>query len=1088
MTTKYYIYIGFLWLFCNISNAQENLNILDKRIDIREGTYLLSNVLEQIDQVPGVNIIYNSNDLPLDQEIIITSHVATIKEILDFINANSALEYLIKDEYIIIKKRKLEKEYKITGIIRSNDNNDIMIGVNIYDKKSMKGGISNATGEYTISYPPGNYRLIYRYLGYKIKEIYVNLYNDIELDVVLCSEEKEIEEVKITAQRQFFGDMDVGRTIVTVKAKEIENLNTNNASDILHARLPGVWATKVSGAPGDHQKINVRGINSILVSTDPLYIVDGVPVPIVNLTSLGIADVNINDIEDVIVLKDASSTALYGYQGGNGVVIITTKRGGEPKINFSTKYGIQYFDNQYNFMNTKDFLNSIAKADKLFGYDSTLIKKYPEYSDSISNTDWQEAIFRTGVVKEYQLSASGALKNIKYYTSGNIFNHEGIIENSSYDKYSFITNLSKTFYKRLSVELLYKGSKQNNKNNLDSYLGNNLIFEGINKPPCLRDIQYKFNSSYNEDEIKIVHYYEPLLRGDDTDSLITQETRMLDITSNSIHSKAKFRIIDNLFFNASSSVSLKKYNITSEINRYMYNRDNNYLSTTENYIILNKQFNFTYNKNFELNEFNLITGYRDYKDNVYWKVDSLTIDIQSLTNQENIYSRYSLAKFGENGAVIRQIRSFIGHFNYNYNKKYFLSIALNYDFLKEGRYVNTKDFFPSIALNWDMAEEFWFDNINWINNFNFYVNWGKVGNYPLNGLSNDLYKRSSYAYNWDTIHFGASISQLSNHNIEHEKIEEVNYGTEINLFKDRLKFNIDLYHKTNSDLILQYDAPLYYGGGRVFVNVGEMMNYGQEYTFELIPVSTSNILWQAKFSLSKNQQKINKLSNDTLYYYNDDILIPDFIIEDGEELGGIYGYKYLGKWNSEIDNSDNDYVRDENLIYLNSDKESMKLTDEDKVKIGKTIPDLTFNWYNSIKYKAFNIDFLWYGVIGVDKYNATKAASIMAGVNREAHTLIMDTIQGIESSVFYESSYFIDDASFIRLKNLTFSYEPKAKLFKYANIKLSLSFENIVTITKYTGYDPEATIYTDNGFSDYAIDRGAYPNPKAIYFKLGLTL
>ena len=184
-------------------------------------------------------------------------------------------------------------------------------------------------------------------------------------------------------------------------SKTIELQNVNNASDILHSSITGVWATSTSASPGDHEKIRIRGQNSFFSSAEPLYVVDGVPVPIVNMSSLGIADLNIHDIENVTVLKDASSTALYGFQGGNGVVLIDTKKGGENEIRFSTKGGIQWFNNFYDLMNTQDFLASLQLAKN--NIQSYLYNYYPKITDNPSNDNWQKEIFRKGSSQEYQL-------------------------------------------------------------------------------------------------------------------------------------------------------------------------------------------------------------------------------------------------------------------------------------------------------------------------------------------------------------------------------------------------------------------------------------------------------------------------------------------------------------------------------------------------------------------------------------------------------------------------------------------------------------------------------------------------------------
>jgi len=224
--------------------------------------------------------------------------------------------------------------------------------------------------------------------------------------------------------------------------------------------------------------------------------------------------------------------------------------------------------------------------------------------------------------------------------------------------------------------------------------------------------------------------------------------------------------------------------------------------------------------------------------------------------------------------------------------------------------------------------------------------------------------------------------------------------------------------------------------------------------------------------------------------FNDpDILIPKFVIEENRQMGNIYGYKCLGKWTQEDrDAKTNRYINRGEMKFLNADSTNKKLDDKDKVVIGNAIPQYTWNLTNTFRIYNFSIDLLWYAVIGIEKFNATRAATFMAVTNKEINNYINDTLPVIRYEEFYQSDLFIDDASFIRLKTITVSYEPSKVFIKNAKINLSISFENLITMTKYRGYDPEATIFTDNNFSDNAIDKGAVPNPKAMYISLGITL
>ena len=316
--------------------------------------------------------------------------------------------------------------------------------------------------------------------------------------------------------------------------------------------------------------------------------------------------------------------------------------------------------------------------------------------------------------------------------------------------------------------------------------------------------------------------------------------------------------------------------------------------------------------------------------------------------------------------------------------------------------------------------------------------------------------------------------------------------------------SFDIYNKINRNLIIMRDIPGYFGGGEMFYNIGEIETRGKEITIEILPVLTENITWYSKFNFTSYAQKVNKLDLDSVIKFmnTDDILLPSFMITQNQDLGVIYGYKYLGS-RATVGNQGTALSRAyyNGLFYLNADSSNARLEINDMVPIGNSIPRLIMNWYNSFSFKNITMDMLWSAVLGVDKYNSTRAATYVAGTNREINTFIYDSIYAIASTslnngssseqdpyagAFYQSSYFVEDASFIRLKQLVFSYSPEWKLCNRIDMKFSLILENLVTLTHYKGYDPETSIYTDNNFSDNAIDRGAYPNPKSFYISITL--
>ncbi len=960
--------------------------------------------------------------------------------------------------------------YPVQGLVRDAANGDTLIGVTVLLKDTHKGTISDAKGNFTLQIVPGNYTLVFSYTGYETKEMPVSIKGSQFITTTLQPALTNIDEVKITSQRKFFGNMEYGRDIPTIGSKTIELQNSNNASDILHSSVAGVWGTNTSGSPGDHEKIRIRGQNSFFSSAEPLYVVDGVPVPIVNMSSLGIADLNIHDIENVTILKDASSTALYGFQGGNGVVLIDTKKGGESEINFSIKFGLQSFSNFYDQMNTLDFLSSINIAHS--NINSYLYAAYPKITNNTSDDNWQKEIFHTGSSKEYQLSSSGTAKTIKYYISGNYTDQQGILPNSSYQRYTISSRVSRIFWKKLAIDIGYRGSVQDNSDNQDIYLGNPLLFAGITKSPCLRNtpdslIYDKYGRLIN----RIYYGYPQLNNPELPQSIIQNNSQSLDINTHVMSGSARMKLTEHLSLNAMESLMLRYSN-------YNYNSYDVTVKSNEDVFLYNQQYNVSYFNSYGKHKVDLVAAYRFYVDNLWWKVDTMKGQLNSYS-----YLRNSMAAYGPNGSVIRSIGSYVANASYNYNETYFVSAVANLSNIKEGLHVNYYTLFPSLAASWDVAREWPFKTMNWINNFNLYANWGESGNYPLNGLSNDLYQDVQYTYG-NTTGTYPYVLQLANHYLKHESTDELDYGIKSTFFDKRISINATYYTKNINNLIIQRQIPYYYGGGMQYINIGEIGVNGKELSIEATPVKASNFSWFIKFNFSTSIQPVKKVMDDQPIFFASatDILMPEFIIKEGQPIGDIYGYENLGKWTAADTRAKNiHYVKSGGMKYLNADTTNKGLTTNDMVVIGNSVPKYTWDFSNTFQYKDFSLNLLWYAVQGVKKYNATRAATMMTGTNREVNNYLRDSLSAITTSAFYQSSAFIDDASFIRLKTVTLTYEPTKELFNHMKFRFSLSFENMITFTKYKGYDPEATTFTDNNFSDNAIDRGSVPNPKAMY-------
>jgi TonB-dependent starch-binding outer membrane protein SusC len=976
--------------------------------------------------------------------------------------------------------------YIIQGEVRDSVTGESLVGVNVSIEGAQYGVITDASGLFTLKLTPGNCRLAIAYIGYETKVLAVNADRDQFFFIMLKPLVTQLDEVKITAQKKFFGNMEYGREIPSISADMIEKENINNTSDILHARLAGVWAVKTSGAPGDHEKIRIRGQNSFFSSAEPLYVVDGVPVPIVNLSSLGIADLNIHDIENVTVLRDPSSTALYGFQGGNGVVLIDTKRGEKNEINFFTRFGYQRFDHFYDLMSAEEQILSLDSAYRKVGVG--LSAYYPKLTDSLCNHNRQDELFSPGFLQEYQLSASGKKDLLKYYVSGNYTDHKGILPHSEYTRYTFSSHVSRNFWKKLAVDLSYRGSIQQNADNQDQYQGNRIIWETISRSPsfeCTPDsLFHDETSTFN----RILSRYDPLNSREPIDDIIGNNRHTLDIKNNIASVLSRLQINEHLsmdlmesFMHRSSDYDTKfEFNTFSSYGWSGINKVK--MFSRENVILFNHQVNLSYYNSFGKHNIGTVLAHRYYKDNLWWNVDTMEGSLNEHYSLKN-----SMAAYGPHGSVLRNMSSYIGHFSYNYRNMYFLSVIGNVSSIREGTYIHYYSFFPSMALSWDLAQLNLFRKLEWIDALNIYANWGRSGNYPLNGLANDLYEDVPYTIDGQTNDYPA-VHQLANHYLRHENTSEMDLGVKSDFFGKRLSLSVSRYDKKLSDLIVQRDIPYYYGGGKMFQNIAAISVKGFEYTLEATPLRTDRFTWECLFSYSSNKQVVEKLADSSAMLFRDyDPLIPTFVIEEGQGIGDICGYKYLGQLTPEDwENPTNSIIRTQGSKFVNADSSDTVLDENDKVSLGNSIPDYTWNFSTSFSYRSIEIGMMWYAAIGQEKYNATRAATIMTAVNREANRFIDDSLRIMRYNFFYESSIFVEDASFVRLKEISIRYTPSLHVMKNGELTFAVSFENLLTITKYKGYDPEATIFTDNNFSDNSIDRGAYPNPKAVYFSIGL--
>ena len=421
-------------------------------------------------------------------------------------------------------------------------------------------------------------------------------------------------------------------------------------------------------------------------------------------------------------------------------------------------------------MDTRDFLTTIKTFSTLF--DSEIGNRYPPLSDTLANTNWQKVFFRPAQVQEFVLNMTGSLNKFNYYVSGSYFNQEGVLIDSDYKKYTCLMNLGRTFYKRFTAGINYHAALQKNRNNLDTYMGNTQILKAIIQAPCALSVPDEMIYSVGGAGYQRIYYpYRAFYGKVNPDSLFINNEKSLDVLSHTVSATLNVHLVDNLYLDALTSLSYRKLNYLSKAKFYWNGDYDGLLSNYEKYFYSTQKIQLSYAKTFSKNEINVAAGIRNYRDRAVWKVDSADSRYTSESGIDELYIRNSLARYGDAGDISRQITSVVGHLNYTYNKKYTISLASDYDQLKEGRFVRSSLLFPSIAFNWDISREPLVNRVKWIDMCNLYVNWGKAGNYPLSTLAGYLYEDIPYIFGNSASGNPGTISLVTNYHLKQAEME-----------------------------------------------------------------------------------------------------------------------------------------------------------------------------------------------------------------------------------------------------------------------------------------------------------------------------
>lgn len=1029
------------------------------------------------------------------------------------------------------------QDFNLSGKI-SDESGSPLPGVSVSIKNTKLITITDANGNFKISTPSSSQTIVFSSLGMQAQEIPIG--NRVTFNITLRSSNTLLSDVVIIG----YGTMkksDLTGSVARIEREEFVRDVPTNILQAIQGKIAGVNVTQNDGAPGAGLSIRIRGSNSFLGGTEPLYVIDGIPFNNASSgsTPMSIGEdekqtlnamsfINPNDIETIDILKDASATAIYGSRGANGVVLITTKKGkaGKDKIEGSFNVGMAQVSRRIDVLTPTEYaeyqnlayLNSNIYTGTNYNvpYSGTQIsdplnpgKTYYDKGpqDYIGdNNNWQDRIFRNGLYQNYSVNISGGNEMGTHSITFNYLDQEGTVINSNYNRFGLGLNLNRNISKSFKIgtstslaSTLTSGVKTGTDKSDAASAG--IIRSALTFPSTISDpIAY--------DGVGDAFITNPYVYVNDG----MNKVRGLNIfSSNYVEATflKDFKFRQNIGFNYSNSARDQYYPRSVyegfAVKGWGLKADNVWNNATAESIL-------TYNKKIDKHTLNIIGG------GTYERTNGQSKRAEAKTFPNDALQNENLAA----GEVIMPVItsryqstliSFLGRANYNYDDRYLLTVSYRQDgsskFGKDNKWAG----FPSAAAAWKISSESFMENVKLISDLKLRFSYGKTGNQGIGSYAS-LAKLSVYNYvfggNVQTGLANDLFAGPANEKLKWETTGAYNLGLDIGMFKNRLNVSVEVYKKITEDLLQNLIIPSSTGFRTKLVNSGSIENKGLEVTLSGAVAKAKDFEWSSNFNISFNRNKILSLGSGVTEQYGRNISTGDapFIQTVGKPIGALYGYVEDGYYDNEAEvRNDLVYTNQGNAIigrtigeikYKNLDNDPTSISQNDRTFIGDVNPDYTFGFTNNFKYKRFDLSVFINGVQGNDVINMNTRFNANLGTNKNITKEMADGAwaRGNDNSnatgpkimrQFFRnllfSRRFIEDGSFVRIKNVTLGYNVPVKSKTISALRVSAGVNNLFTFTNYSGYDPEINGYGDNP-AVFGVDLGGYPNSRTYNFSL----
>lgn len=1104
--TSLLLFIGFLHLSAASRSQTVSLNIKSQPIE---------KVFEAIEKQTKLTVIYNDSFVNPTAPISLNVNNKPLTEVLELFLHPISLSYHITKNTIVITKAARDKkggsfeipeeqQRKLMGRVTDNQGNGLE-GVTVSVKGTTIATTTNTAGNYQINIPKNGHILVFSLIGFEPSEKTVS--DQSTLDVILQTSVSDLDEVVVIGygtQRK----SDLTGSISSVKVNELNSV-TNTSVDGLLNGVPGVNVIQNTGEPGAGFSINIRGASSISAGNNPLYVIDGFPVD--NSPALGsgddpgfsgnrsprnpLASINPRDIESIEILKDASAAAIYGSRGANGVILITTKSGqsGDVKVSLHASAAVQTPFNRLDLLSAPDYKRVLNQLIDAGGAGEE--ERIGDIANDGIGTDWQrEVTNRAAIMQNHQLSFTGGTDRSKYFLSLNYVDQDGIVKSTDFDRYGIRLNLDSKVSDRLKIGL----------NASASYVRNTFAPNGFstNETAGALYSAINFDPTVGIKDAEGNYYLSPTLSIDNPLALINGTSSKSASSRILTTLTGEYTILPELKFKINVGGDIVNEKRKNYIGRLTINGRNtggigsNYQGERSSYL---GEGTFNYDKKFGLHAINAVLGgsYQRFSSNRIhvtannFPSDATKADNLSLGSQET----YLI----DNPSTANKLASLIGRVNYMFNNIYSATFTVRRDGSSRFGERNKYGTFPSAALAWKISEESFLKENRVLSQLKVRTSWGLTGNQEIGDFAYQSTYNGGLPAIWDDqLTTTAAPARLPNPDLKWEQTEQIDLGLDFGFFENRINGSIDFYQKTTTDMLLNLPIPQSTGFATILTNIGKIQNKGIDFTLSTTNIAKENFRWTTDLSMTTLKNKVIDLGGLPQIFSGGGFLHVEQIgiIRPGDPLNSFFGWEIDGIWQQEDDFSvTRENVHPGDLKYVDQNGDGY-VNGEDRVNLGNSFPDFQWSLGNTLSYRGFELYLYLEGVQGAQMLNGNLIDSyfpINFRRNKFAEPYLNRWTPENPSNIYPSfvnplsqgrktvNSLTVQDASYIRLKNVRFSYNIPKQVKWLPTGQVYVSAENLFVITDYDGIDPSIN---PNNNPSLRLDFNSYPTART--FLLGM--